>query len=184
MKTGDADDVFVCHDHLVRYWQHQLAKRLIDIGSRQSVCSTDLTSELESGCPLAVACWQEKAANAICGKECVDIFTRLAEMKQYIFCKRACTCLIRTWFIHAIHLSVYLCVLLLGYSPQQSQTSAFYLLIFGRVTLCSIARARGTALRARQHRHSIGRVRILLERYSNYSYVLQILGGITYCIQS
>ena len=50
-------------------------------------------------------------------------------------------------------------------------------------TLCSIARARGTALRARQHRHSIGRVRILLERYSNYSYVLQILGGITYCIQ-
>ena len=50
-------------------------------------------------------------------------------------------------------------------------------------TLCSIARARGTALRARQHRHSIGRVRILLEWYSNYSYVLQIVGGIAYCIQ-
>ena len=46
MKTGDADDVFVCHDHLVRYWQHQLAKCLIDIGSGQSVISTDLTSEL------------------------------------------------------------------------------------------------------------------------------------------
>ena len=49
MKTGVAHDVFVGHDHLVRYWQHQLAKRHNNTGSRQSVCSTDLTSEFGSG---------------------------------------------------------------------------------------------------------------------------------------
>ena len=65
MKTGVADDVFVGHDHLVRYWQHQLAKRPNDTGSRQSVGSTDLTSELESGFIMALVCWPDNAANAI-----------------------------------------------------------------------------------------------------------------------
>jgi len=65
MKTGVAHDVFVGHDHLVRYWQHQLAKRHNDTGSRQSVGSTDLTSEFESGFIMAFVCRQDNAANAI-----------------------------------------------------------------------------------------------------------------------
>ncbi len=109
--------------------------------------------------------------------------TRLAQMKQHIFCKRECTCLIRTWFIHVIHLSVYLRVLFFWLQPAAEPDERFLFVDLWAGTPCSIARARSTALRARQHRHSIGRVRILLEWYSNYSYVLQIVGGIAYCIQ-
>ena len=58
-------NVFVGYDHLVRYWQHQLAKRHNDTGSRQSVCETDLTSEFGSGFIMALVCRQDNAANAI-----------------------------------------------------------------------------------------------------------------------
>ena len=52
MKTVVAHDVFLGHDHLMRFWQHELAKRHNDTGSRQSVGSTDLTSEFVSGFTL------------------------------------------------------------------------------------------------------------------------------------
>ena len=81
-----------------------------------------------------------------------------------------------------MHLSVYLRVLFVATAAAEPDERSLFVDLWPGIPR-SIACAKNTALRARQHRHSIGRVRILLERYCNYSYVLQIVGEIAYCIQ-
>ena len=85
----------------------QLAKRHNDTGSRQAVSSTDLTSEFVSGFTPGF-CFQ---AGERCERNLMQGMRSTAHKActdgAHIFCKSECTYLVRTRFIHVIHLSVH-----------------------------------------------------------------------------
>ena len=122
METVMAHDMFRGLDHLVMYWQHQLAKRHNDTGLRKPVGSTDLMSEFVPGftpgscfqagerCNRSLMKGMPSTAHKACIDEAIDFLKARSPLASFGPC---------SWFsshdlLHIMHVFVVVVQILLS----------------------------------------------------------------------